>query len=565
MLHALLLADDSAAFQRAIDAAVASAKQTGRGVAVIIPPGTFEIRQTFSIGGSNVVLRGSGVGQTTLYMPVGLQAVYGDARNWEFVGGFLGMQGNNKASKDAKKLAWVNGRSGRGDRRIYVNDTSALQAGQWYKLGIAQKPFPGGPTVAAAAPSSSLVGSLTNMFSNPVLQAVAAAAAENIWSIVPPGTLGRAGSPTPAAAVAAAAAAGTKPLPPLLIKSAEYAPALLYTHMLADGEVALPPRPAMAAGGTIDAYLYGDNLVDSGTPSNMFPTRDRVRFPFRVVDVGPNYIDIDRPLPIELRPAWTPVIVPFTSSTSDSGLEHFTVRFKWDTYDDHLDSKGYNAISVIDTINCWVRNINIIDATNGIFMNGNEFITASDIAFSITADRGRGSMATRRVHGHHAMQMAHGAYNLQTKLYIGARYYHDLSVDALLHLSVYNDVSGVDINIDNHKAGVHNNLFTNINTGAGTRPWDSGGAKDRGADSGANSTWWNVYSPSRQLGLPLASGAVDCGVGPLLNWIGPFSSSVVDGMCAATRWTVDNIGAGRTLYPPDLFRAMRSYHYLRPG
>ena len=28
-----------------------------------------------------------------------------------------------------------------------------------------------------------------------------------------------------------------------------------------------------------------------------------------------------------------PVIVPFTSTTSDSGLEHFTVRFKWSTYD----------------------------------------------------------------------------------------------------------------------------------------------------------------------------------------------------------------------------------------
>ena len=53
--------------------------------------------------------------------------------------------------------------------------------------------------------------------------------------------------------------------------------------------------------------------------------------------------------------------------------------------------------------------INIVDATNGIFMNGNEFITASDISFSITADRGRNSMATRRVHGHHAMQMAHGS------------------------------------------------------------------------------------------------------------------------------------------------------------
>ena len=133
-----LPADDSAAFQRAIDAAVAWAKTSGEGVAVLIPPGTYEIRQTVEISGSNVVLRGSGVskrhsrlavheeaggrdgagdsgcriccrlfvlssthssrahcphpqvGQTTLYVPVGLQAVYGSARAWEFGGGFLG-------------------------------------------------------------------------------------------------------------------------------------------------------------------------------------------------------------------------------------------------------------------------------------------------------------------------------------------------------------------------------------------------------------------------------------------------------------------------------------------
>lgn len=62
-MHTLLLADDSAAFQRAIDAAVASAKLTGKGVAVIIPPGTYEIRQIVEISGSNVVLRGSGVSE----------------------------------------------------------------------------------------------------------------------------------------------------------------------------------------------------------------------------------------------------------------------------------------------------------------------------------------------------------------------------------------------------------------------------------------------------------------------------------------------------------------------
>ena len=206
------------------------------------------------------------------------------------------LQGNNKASKDLTKLAWVNRRSWRGERRIYVsglplgsraqrpcckacsslrlpvagcvyfravavkpppltrttplqvNSTSTFRPGQWYKLGIAQNPFPGGPTVAVANPSSSLIRNLTTMFSNPVLQATAAAAAENMWSIVPRGTLARAGGvPTPAV--------GARPLPPLLLKAAEYAPASLFSHMLEDGDVVLPPRPALAALGTIDAYL----------------------------------------------------------------------------------------------------------------------------------------------------------------------------------------------------------------------------------------------------------------------------------------------------------------------
>ena len=57
----VLAADDSYAFQRAINDAAVWAQQNGKGVAVIIPPGTYEIRQTISIGGSNVVLRGLGV------------------------------------------------------------------------------------------------------------------------------------------------------------------------------------------------------------------------------------------------------------------------------------------------------------------------------------------------------------------------------------------------------------------------------------------------------------------------------------------------------------------------
>lgn len=126
-----------------------------------------------------------------------------------------------------------------------------------------------------------------------------------------------------------------------------------------------------------------------------------------------------------------------------SGLEHFTVRFKWDTYSKHLDDNGHNAMAMYEATNCWIRNVSarwglvtlacllllptsgadkhstpshppqvrIVDATNGIFMSGNEFVTATDIDFDLTEDRARGDMADKNmgVHGHHAMQMAHGA------------------------------------------------------------------------------------------------------------------------------------------------------------
>lgn len=60
---------------------MAAAKQTGKGVAVIIPAGTFEIRQTISIGGSGVVLRGSGVRVGCMPTIVGKGCAYMDRRS----------------------------------------------------------------------------------------------------------------------------------------------------------------------------------------------------------------------------------------------------------------------------------------------------------------------------------------------------------------------------------------------------------------------------------------------------------------------------------------------------
>lgn len=91
-----------------------------------------------------------------------------------------------------------------------------------------------------------------------------------------------------------------------------------------------------AQSGTLDAYLYGENLVDSGrselprrtrlfalkgrpacpraTPcrpnlpclllADAFFDSDHIRFLSKVVDKGPGWIRLERPLPYDLRTKW---------------------------------------------------------------------------------------------------------------------------------------------------------------------------------------------------------------------------------------------------------------------
>ncbi|KAL4430798.1 hypothetical protein ABPG75_006054 [Micractinium tetrahymenae] len=492
--------DDGPAFQRAIDAA-ARAAGPGNGIAVFVPPGNYTLLSAVTIGSSYVALRGAGAGRTTLYMPRGLKAIYGNATAWAFGGGFVGIAGSNPGSRKMHPIARVVQIANRGDARLYVSSTA---------------PF----------------------------RAAANAAAEDEWGIVPPGTLPRV---PPGGGISGAA--GGRPLPPLLLTAAKYAVAPAYN----DG--------AMASGDSLDAYLYGDNLVNSGTPSAMFPNNDRLRFPFKVTAVGAGWIQIDRPLPINLRLRWSPAIYSYAPTVQHSGIEDLTFQFRWDTYAEHFDDKGYNAIGIYDSANTWARNIHIIDCTSGVFVGGAEFVTVQNISFWVTRPRGTGDMAELGVDGHHALMISHGAYNLLSGFSLPqTRYYHDVSVDALAHLSVVRDGSGLDINLDCHRAATHNNLFTNVDCGRCQRPWQSGGVNNRGAHSAANSTWWGMSSSIPATPPP---SLPECTFGPLLNWVGSFDADVQPGACAALRWMVQQAGA-RQLVPADLFTAQRAHRRLRP-
>jgi hypothetical protein len=51
-----------------------------------------------------------------------------------------------------------------------------------------------------------------------------------------------------------------------------------------------------------------------------------------------------------------------------------------------------------------------------------------------------------------------------------------------------------DFNMDHHKSAPYENLFTDIDAGAGTRLFQSGGAGGNGNHSAAGATFWNIRS-----------------------------------------------------------------------
>jgi hypothetical protein len=128
------LADDTAAFRSAIKAASNGA--------VLVPAGRYKITDFITIDKSNLVLRGAGRDQTTLWFPRTLTDVlpnWGETTtgqrtsNYSWAGGFLVLSG----SFNQQTLASITATSLRGDTSVSVSTVAGLSAGQWIEVRLA--------------------------------------------------------------------------------------------------------------------------------------------------------------------------------------------------------------------------------------------------------------------------------------------------------------------------------------------------------------------------------------------------------------------------------------------
>jgi hypothetical protein len=240
-------------------------------------------------------------------------------------------------------------------------------------------------------------------------------------------------------------------------------------------------RVTMEGGASLGRHLHagqeaGEEQLERGI---------RVDQAARVESVKGDRVVLDRPLRLDVELEWQPALATFAPAVEEVGIEGMTFAFPGTEKRDHLVEEGFNAIQFLGVANGWVRNVRFEDADMGVKMSGTRFCTVEDVTF--TAPK-----RTTRWTGHHALWAARAQENLFQRFRLETAYVHDLSVEGFANGNVFRDGSAVALNLDHHRIGPYENLFTNIDAGDGRRLWNSGGSRNRGPHSGVRTTVWNI-------------------------------------------------------------------------
>jgi hypothetical protein len=280
-----------------------------------------------------------------------------------------------------------------------------------------------------------------------------------------------------------------------------------------------------------DGHFPGDTSEDIG--------KEVFRFYTKVTAVSGKRVTLERPLAFPADTRWSPELKLDQPSVTEVGIEDLTIEFVGTKYPGHFNEKGYNGIALQNVRDCWVRNVEILNADYGVTLNHSRFSSVTDVVLDTNFDRGS-------LVGHHGLNSSTSQDLLFTRFDVKKKFVHDLTVDAYTSFTVWSEGKGVDLNMDHHGWAPTASLWTDLDLGAGTRPFASGGKKIRMPHSGSFSVFWNLRAAQ-----PMKFPAAD--FGPLLTFVA-FQSSGTPGASPYDRYVEALPNAN--LCTPNLHEAM---------
>lgn len=244
-------------------------------------------------------------------------------------------------------------------------------------------------------------------------------------------------------------------------------------------------------------HLYSN---DPGDISKIEAKRHRNSFVARVKSLTGPALTLDRPLRIDVRPEWKPELSTWEPAVQNSGIESIRFEFPARTYGGHFTETGFNAVAFQNVAHCWARDLELVNADSGIFV-GARFCTIEGIVCRLD-----GATENKNDFGHHGISLT-GSDNLLTGFDLRQRFIHDITVSNGSG-NVARAGKAWDLALDHHKKAPHDNVFTNLDAGEGTRLWRSGGGQGLGRHCGARGTFWNIRSV-RPIPAPKGFGPPD--------------------------------------------------------
>lgn len=241
-------------------------------------------------------------------------------------------------------------------------------------------------------------------------------------------------------------------------------------------------------------HLYSG---DPGPLGKIKPASHQTSFVSRVQAVADGRLTLERPLRIDVRPEWNAEIRFYEPTVTECGIEDLGFEFPVRTYGGHFSELGFNGVVFSGVAHCWAKNLCFTNADSGVFAAG-RFCTIDGLRCQLA-----GVQETKGLFGHHGVTLS-GHDNLFTHFEIRQRFVHDITVEGGAG-NVASSGSGTDLCFDHHKRAPYDNVFTDIDLGAGTRMWHCGGGADLGRNCGARGTFWNIRA-KRPQPLPSAFG-----------------------------------------------------------
>jgi hypothetical protein len=294
----------------------------------------------------------------------------------------------------------------------------------------------------------------------------------------------------------------------------------------------------------------------------------------KVISVSGNSITVDRPLPIKVQTSWTPTLSKFNvnASTTEMGIENIILKCNNNQAFVHNDYRGFRALSLNEVVNCWVKNVELVDTEYGIRIQKRScFNTVTgvvirdeqiNVPFPNLATSSNIVNSLRNIGGgHHPLEVVYGFYNLIEKFEFKNIYWHELSVEGAAAFNVFRNGKGIAVAFDNHRNAPYANLWTNIDIGRPERMWFNSGSnqpgvagRERGPHCGFRTTYWNVAYQKKTPGANLPVAVTD-GFS-FLNCIGvPGATKASSPATKVNTQFIEINGTNEKVAQPDLFQA----------